>query len=241
MQKELRLWKIYSTVTTLLIAVLALSGFQPQERRAKFSEIDVERINIVEKSGRLRMTISNQERAPDPVVDGKTGTRQGGNQAGLIFFNDKGDECGGLVFGGGGTDGNTHAGAALLFDQYNQDQTIGISYDESNGRRSAAFRVWDRPDKSVGGLIEGLRVIRQMPDGLAKDEAMKKLRQDYFGPARVFVGKTPDRDAQVVLSDPNGKPRITMAVNAAGDPRLDFLDASGKVTYSVPPKDGETK
>ena len=107
MQQELRLWKIYSTVTTLLIAALVLSGFQQPERKAKFSEIDVERINIVEKSGRLRMTISNQERAPDPIADGTRGTRQGGNQAGLIFFNDKGDECGGLVFGSGSTDGNT--------------------------------------------------------------------------------------------------------------------------------------
>src|SRR4029079_6848514 len=97
MPRELRLWKIYSTVTTLLIGALVLSAFQ--ERRPKFTEIDVERINIVEKNGKLRMTISNKERAPDPVIDGKTASRQGGNDAGMIFFNDKGDECGGLVFG----------------------------------------------------------------------------------------------------------------------------------------------
>jgi hypothetical protein len=159
----------------------------------------------------------------------------------MIFFNDKGDECGGLVFGSGVREGKTHAGAALLFDQHNQDQTVGIEYDESDGRRTAGFKVWDRPDKPLGGLIDGLRLVRQMKDGPEKDAANKKLRQEYFGPPRVFVGKTAERDSKVVLSDPQGRPRLAMAVNAAGDPRLDFLDENGKVTYSVPPKDGLSK
>jgi hypothetical protein len=33
-----------------------------QTQKQKFAEIDVERINIVEKDGKLRMVISNQDR-----------------------------------------------------------------------------------------------------------------------------------------------------------------------------------
>ena len=36
--------------------------------------------------------------------------------------------------------------AGLMFDQLKQDQTIGFSYTESNGRRTAGFQVWDRAD-----------------------------------------------------------------------------------------------
>jgi hypothetical protein len=38
----------------------------------------------------------------------------------------------------------------------------------------------------------------------------------------------------VTLYDAKGTPRIDMRVDAAGIPHLDFLDAAGKVTYSLP-------
>lgn len=40
---------------------------------------------------------------------------------------DEGDECGGLVFGGKKVGDEYSAGGALLFDQYKQDQVLGIS------------------------------------------------------------------------------------------------------------------
>ncbi|MFZ0637627.1 MAG: hypothetical protein WA755_16540 [Candidatus Acidiferrales bacterium] len=44
---------------TLAFAVAVLAGFAAQNSRTKFGEIDVERINIVEPDGSLRMVISN--------------------------------------------------------------------------------------------------------------------------------------------------------------------------------------
>jgi len=38
----------------------------------------------------------------------------------------------------------------------------------------------------------------------------------------------------VTLYDAKGNARINMIVDAAGVPRLDFLDEGGKVTYSMP-------
>ena len=73
-----------------------------------------------------------------------------------------------------------------------------------------------------------------MPDGEAKTAAAKKLREENFSPTRVYVGKNADKESEVTLYDANGKARIKMVVGADGTPKLDFLDASGKVTYSLP-------
>ena len=166
-------------------------------------EIDVERINILEHDGTLRMVLSNSSRAPDPTCDGETFKRSGGNSAGVIFYNDEGDECGGLVFGSRHGDGGHGAGAALLFDQFKQDQVIGIMHEETGTRRRAGFWVWYRPDDPFPAT---------------------------GGAARVFVGKTPDRSAVVELKDGAGRVRLRMEVPAEGDPRVEILDEDGQVT-----------
>src|SRR6266568_5008841 len=99
-EKEIRFLKIYAAITTLVCAVFFFSAFVLQTKKQKFEEIDVERINIVEKDGKLRMVISNEERQHPGIIDGKTLPRKEGRPAGMLFFNDKGDEMGGLTFGG---------------------------------------------------------------------------------------------------------------------------------------------
>ena len=56
------------------------------------------------------------------------------------------------------------------------------------------------------------------------------------GPRRLFVGKNADRAATVSLADANGKPRLTLTVDAGGNPRIEFLDDQGKVVARVPEK-----
>ena len=235
MQKDIKFLKGYAIIMTVLAGVAIFSGFRMAGDKTRFAELDVERLNIIEKDGTLRMVASNTERAPDPIIDGKTyHLRQGGNTAGLIFYNNKGDECGGLAFGGQEKDGVRHASAALLFDQFNQDQTIGISYSENGGARSAGFNVWDRPDTPISSMIEKLQVIQKLPDGPEKTAAMQKLRETSGVAQRVFVGKSRDKSAAVVLSDLQGYPRLRLLVDAQDSARLEFLDEKGAVTYSLP-------
>lgn len=232
--KEIRFLKFYAIVLTLLFGVIVISGFTQASQKTKFDTIDVGRINVVEKDGTLKMVVSNKERAPDALINGKSYPRQGGNSPGIIFYNDKGDECGGLVFSGD-EEGKPNAGAALLFDQYHQDQTIGIMYNESNGRRSAGLNVWDRPETPIWEMLERWEKIKAMKEGPEKTEEIKKLRESgALGAQRVFVGKGRDKAATVTLSDSRGKARITMSVNEAGVAKLEFLDADGKVLYSLP-------
>jgi len=67
-----------------------------------------------------------------------------------------------------------------------------------------------------------------------KQAARKSLSEANFSPTRIFVGKNKEKEAKITLYDAKGNARIDMRVDAAGMPHLDFKDALGKVTYSLP-------
>ncbi|HKN67370.1 MAG TPA: hypothetical protein VJW73_13900, partial [Gemmatimonadaceae bacterium] len=134
-------------IAATLFGVLGLAAFARAVQKPRFDEIDVERINIIAPNGTPRLIISKAERAPDVIINGKTYHRSGSNEAGMIFYNEEGSENGGMGFSGRTRDGHTSANAGLMFDQYGQDQTVGLTYDERDGRRSAGLRVWDRPNQ----------------------------------------------------------------------------------------------
>jgi hypothetical protein len=237
LEREVRFLKVYAVIATLVCAVFFLTAFTIQTRNQKFEEIDVERINVVEKDGKLKLVISNGERQHPGTIDGRTLQRK--RPPGLLFFNEAGDECGGLSFNGSQRDGKGNAGALLAFDRFRQDQTVGLQYGESNGQYFAGLRVWDRPEASLGPLIDKLAAIEKMPEGPDKTAAMKALREMPGANVadRVMVGRDREQAAVVRLSDVKGRPRIKLSVDAAGVPKLEFLDEAGKVTYTLP-KDG---
>ncbi len=235
MQKRVRVLEAFAVLSLLVLGVLAFTAFT--QTKQKFDEITVERLNVVEKNGQLVAVIANTDRMPDPIVGGKTFKTE--RPPGMIFYNGIGDECGGLVFGAA-TGENARAGdkygayGGFSLDQYKQSQAIGLIYNDHSGSREVGLKVWDRPETSQSEFIERGDVIRKMPEGPEKEAARKSLRESGFSPTRIFVGKNKEREAKVTLYDAKGNARINMIVDAAGVPRLDFLDESGKVTYSMP-------
>src|SRR5712691_10866833 len=235
MQKRVRLLEAYAGLSLLVLGILAFTAFT--QTRQKFDELTVERLNVVEKNGQLVAVIANTDRMPDPIVGGKTFKTE--RPPGMIFYNGIGDECGGLVFGAA-TGQNARAGdkygayGGFTFDQYKQSQAIGLIYNDYSGTREVGLKVWDRPETSQSEFIERNEVISKMPEGPEKQAARKSLRESGFSPTRIFVGKNKEREAKVTLYDAKGNARINMIVDAAGAPRLEFLDEGGKVTYSVP-------
>ena len=55
LQREVRFLKAYAFILTLAFIVDIASGFRLAGQKTRFDEIDVERINIVEKDGRLKL------------------------------------------------------------------------------------------------------------------------------------------------------------------------------------------
>jgi hypothetical protein len=186
-ERDLRLLKAHAVISTAVIGVLLLGGFRqaappaaaPGTQKVKFDEIDVQRINVIEPNGTLRMVISNAARSQGPLYKGKpffyTGVER--PRTGIIFFSEEGTEVGGLIYAGRqrGDTGYTALGH-LSFDQFNQDQVIAIQYVDRNGKRRMGIQFSDRL----------------------------------------------------------GNPRIRLLVDSLGAARLEFLDASGRVTHRIP-------
>jgi hypothetical protein len=239
LEKDVRILKGYAVVGTVFCAVFVLAAFTTQSRKQKFEEIDVERINVVEKDGQVKMVISNKERLPGPgnIASGKFGERVGLKMSGILFYNEKGDECGGLQYVSQEQDGKYVAGSLLTFDKYNGDQVMGIKFEENNAKRKVGFNVWDQPDVSPEEQKKNWGEAQKLKPGPERDVLMQQAAAQN----RVFIGRSFDKSATVTLFDPNGRPRVRMAVGQDGDPKLEFLDASGKVLETLPNPSGTTK
>ncbi len=229
--RDVQLLKAYVFGATTLVIVLAVTALRHPAQKPRFGEIDVERMNVVEKDGTLRMVIANKARFPGLIVRGKEYPYPRG-VAGMLLLNDEGSEYGSLTTRGMRETAAFSAFAGLIFGGGEAGPEVGMVYDDANGRREAGLHVWDRSDRSLSRATEQGRATQRMPDGPAKARAMAELRRST-GVGRVLVGKTPDSAAAIVLSDPQGKPRLRLVVDARGVPRLDFLDQGGRVTRTL--------
>jgi hypothetical protein len=238
LRRDVAWLKMYALCSTAAFAVLALAAFARPAAPTKFQEIDVERINVVEKDGKLRLVISNRDRSPGPIAYGKPFGYAGGSRPGMIFFNDEGTENGGLTFSGKrGADGKFASTVHMSFDQYNEDQVIVLQYTDENGRQRKGLQIADRADVPILDLVKQQDSLKKMPDGPAKEAAMKKFLEPRPGEPlfaqRVYVGRDQTKTALLLLSDKMGHPRLRLSVDSLGKSSLDFLDVDGKVVKSI--------
>lgn len=226
----------YSAVLTVVLVVTAVSGFTAANTKPKFEEIDVQRINVLEPDGTLRMVISNTASAPGIIVKGKEYPHPNRKSAGILFFNDEGTENGGLIFGGmKGKDGKVESSGHLSFDQYMQDQVFTIDAGEEDGKRMSMVQVWDRPDYPITELLDEQQRISKMAKA-EQDAAYQKFfaKADHQAHPRVALGRTSDRSVVLLLKDTEGRNRIALQVAADGTPVLKFLDEKGQVVSQLP-------
>src|SRR5690242_13051096 len=121
LRRQIRLLQVYSLGSFLSLIFLATAALtRSQSTPQKFDEIIVQRINVVDANGTLRLVISNKDRMHPGVLDGKVIDRPR-PVAGILFFNDVGDEVGGLAFSGREVNGQGRANGSFTFDQWKQD------------------------------------------------------------------------------------------------------------------------
>ena len=240
-RRELRQVRAMLIGAGILSGTIATAAFR-QAQKTRFTEIDVERINVVEKDGKLRLTISNAARLPDPILGGKSYPLRGGTGAGsggMIFFNDEGNENGGLAFAGHKTANGYRANGHMTFDQFDQDETVSFSYTDVDGRARGGLTIADRSSIPIKAFADSAMTFQSLPDGPEKTRRLQQLRDSPIGEAgksmlRVFVGKTQDRSSVLMLADPSGKPRLRLTVDSAGTPAMDFLDETGRTIRRYP-------
>lgn len=230
--KEVRFLKVYTGIITVICVVLFVSAFSSNQKK-KFDEVDVERINIVEKDGKLKMVIANKERQHPGTMDGKYyKEREGQRAAGMIFFSEKGDEIGGLIFDGDSGKGQY---GSLTFDKFRGDQTIQFLHGEDkDGKYFAGLKMNDQ-NMPLTDFIAKREEMNKHPTPEARQAAYKEMMDKGMFPAnRLEIGRGKDRASFIKLKDAKGKSRIEISVEANGNPKLNFLDENGKVFYSLP-------
>lgn len=234
LEKEIRYLQVYALLLTVVCAVLFVFLFKITGS-TRFEEINVERINIIEKDGKLRLVISNKQRQHPGIVDGIIfEERKGMRPPGLMFFNEKGDELGGLVF-----DGNTDKGqgGSFTFDKFRGDQTIQLIHEEDEvGNYFAGLKMSDQ-NMSLPDLLAQKKAIDALDSKEAKDLAWQNLKaQGLLMTERLRIGKEIDKSSVIRMKDAKGQIRIELKVEDKGNPNLTFFNEFGKAIYSLPPR-----
>ena len=239
LEREIRLLKAYASGCTILsLASLLGTALQAQNENERFTEIEVERINVVEADGRLALVIANSQRLPGPILRGeeldKSLSAGRTDSAGMIFVDPAGNEVGGLIHRTViAADDAYTASRSLTFDQHQQDQVVGISYFDNGSIRTAGFNVWDRPTTIA---LEEI-MDSNTPDRQAIEQRFVELMRERGltsgGARRVFLGSQ-DKTVALRLMDPEGRERIRISVDSNSNARLEFLDEEGSVIQGVP-------
>lgn len=178
-----------------------------KDTSATLDTLTVQRINITDSTGKTRLIIADSERFPDAKVNGKVYKRTIHDSAGLLFFDSLGNESGGLAL----TKLRDGEVSNLTFD-YTYQITDGISMikqESPDGMRwRAGFDIFDRRPYQPGP-IESSQGVKRIA---LSDE---------------------NQDANLVISDTDGHPRVRIGVDKTGKPTIEMLGPDGKVTYHV--------
>ena len=237
-----RFLMIYSGVLTVAFAVSSLYGFARAPQKMTIEELDVERINVREPDGTLRLVISDKSKAPEIFVKGKEYPHPDRKTAGMIFYNDEGTENGGLIFGGERSkDGTKRSNGHLSFDAYEQDQTMSLDSNQSGGDRYTRLQITDYPDYSIVDLLTLMASIKQLPAEQQKEKVNAFLAEHGRPTPRLVLGRgmgkeRGDNSVMLGLNDMLGHPRIIMKVASDGTPSLQMFDTAGNVVGNLETK-----
>ena len=224
----------YSGVLTAVFALTLFTG-TVRGRKTSFEEIDVQRINVVEPDGTIRLVLSGKALFPGILFKGKEYPHPNRKTAGILFFNDEGTENGGLIFGGAEDEkGHVSAFGHLSFDQYNQDQVFTIDASEDGANRKAGVSVWDRPEYSIEEVIRLTQRVKDLPEARQKEEVSKFFASRESAHPRLYLGKSDNGSVSLRLNDRQGRERLIVEVAPDGSPAVRFLNENGKETARWP-------
>lgn len=244
MNRELVFLRTFAIATALGMVILATSAFRKSGNQ-RFNEIDVERINIVEKDGTVKMIITNVAKFPngnDKINSrGTNETRK--KRSGMLFFNEDGIECGGFIYDGEKKANGHSSGLSLTYDQYNGDQVMQLltqDYKEGDKRMVSSSLVFN--DRPAAESQQRANEIMKELDALSKTDpqAMEKKYNDYLaqgligGSPRVMLGKTKSQNNGLFLFDDKGMPKAMFYVDKDNKAKLDFYDDKGEIIASFP-------
>lgn len=230
------------------VLALALSGAVIRIATTTSSSPDVltvERLEIVEPDGSPALVLANSQRPAVATIDGhllmegQEEERRG--VPSIIFFDGKGDEVGGMLFGVREAPGGYFAVRHLSLDANDQDQTVVLAHYQDPEGSTSGLSIADRPAHS---LLDSLAQLG-LSAGASREQlhaAMEQLpedgrearRRELFGTDRAFFGSARSGEAVLTLRDGEGRQRIVIEAPSDGEPSIRILDAEGAVVLRLP-------
>lgn len=244
MKRELVILRTFALATVTGMVFIISSAFKNSGNQ-RFSEIDVERINIIEKDGTVKMIITNVERFPNgnDIINERPTNDDRKKRSGMLFFNEDGIECGGFIYDGQKNENGHSAGLSLTYDQYDGDQVMQLlttDFKQGNKRVvSSGLTFNDRP--KTESQLKTFEIMEELKELRKKDpEAMQEKYKQYEeqglvgGAVRVMIGKNRSENNGLFLFDDKGSPRAMFYVDKENNAKLDFFNGKGEVIASFP-------
>ncbi|MEJ5052671.1 hypothetical protein [Sphingobacterium sp. MYb382] len=237
----LRTFALVTAVGTLCMLTVAFKNSGNQ----RFAEIDVERINIVEKDGTVKMIITNVDRFPNGKVEvnDRLVNEERKKRSGMLFFNEDGIECGGFIYDGKKTEKGHSAGLSLTYDQYDGDQVMQLltqDYQEGDKRYVGSTLAFnDRPHKesqaTTMAIMKELQELRKKDPKAMQEKYKAYEKEGIIGEVpRILLGKSRSQNNGLFLFDDKGMPRAMFYVDKENNAKLDFFDEKGNTIASFP-------
>lgn len=240
--RELAFLRAFAVCTVVAMFLLPTLAFKPNENQ-KFGTIDVERINIVESDGTVKLVITNVEQFPNgtDIINDKPTNKTRKKRSGMLFYNEDGIECGGFIYDGVKNKNGHNSGLSLTYDQYDGDQVMQLlTTDRKKGDKRIVSSTLTFNDRAVNETQVGTQNIMEELNSI---EDKKLRRQKYLeyeeqglvgSTPRIMLGKTRSENNGLFLFGDNGRPRAMFYVDKHNNVKLEVFDDEGNVTNSWP-------
>ncbi|MCD6220230.1 hypothetical protein J7K43_07605 [Candidatus Calescamantes bacterium] len=232
---------LYLIALSLFVLYLFLR-FKMQ-KVSQFDTIKAKKVEIIQSDGKPALILFNSENIPPPIIEGKrypSNLRNIGlNANGIVFYNNNGDEIGGIVFGSKKDEnGNVYQGIHISFDAFQQDEVFHIDCSQYGGERWLEINAFYQPEKSLKPMFEKLTEINSIQDTSERKRKMKEFenwKEKEYGKMYIpiFSIKNENGKAGIELYDKRGNLRIRLYIDEDENPRLEFYDTNGKVIKSL--------
>jgi hypothetical protein len=242
LNRELVILRTFTVGTVAIMAVVLLFAFKTNENQ-KFGTIDVERINIVEADGTVKMIITNVEQFPngETKINDMATNKNRKKRSGMLYFNEDGLECGGLIYDGAKNEKGHSSGLSLTYDRYDGDQVMQLlTTDEERGDERRVSSALMFSDRTANVSREEHDKIMAEIDSIKDKKLRRKKYREYAdqgligGTPRIMLGKTGSQNNGLFLFGDNGKTKAMFYVDKSNNVKLEVYDDKGNVTNSWP-------
>lgn len=212
MKRELIYLRTFAIATVIGMVAVTTVAFK-SNGNTKFKEIDVERINIVENDGTVKMIITNVGSFPNgkDIINGRPTNKGRKKRSGMLFFNEEGIECGGFIYDGQKNENGHSAGLSLTYDQYDGDQVMQLitqDIQQGDDRMVSSQLIFnDQTGKTSANMVP-----------------------------RMMLGKSGGGSNGLFILADDGSPRAMFYVDKENNAKLDFYDEKGTIISSFPEK-----